>query len=93
MHNHELINDAKETYQLAQIQFINTELDLGITFCHVAKATGSAETKTRNISNARTAFKTALEYLQEATIPVPVRQLLLDKIYTLEVLLTEYDEF
>jgi len=92
MNDYESIANARETYQLAQIQFINTELDLGITFCQVAKATTISETKTRNIKNAHLAFETAIEYLREAPIPISARELLLYKIHALETLLAECNE-
>jgi len=93
MNDHESIAEAIETFQFAKMKFINTELDLGITFCQLAKATTISETKTRNIKNAHLAFETAIEYLQEAPIPISARELLLYKIHTLETLMAECNEF
>jgi len=93
MNDYESIANARETYQLAGLQLINTELDLGITFCEIAKSATISETKNRNIGNAQLAFKTAMELMQKVPVPKSVRELLLDKIHALETLLAECNEF
>ena len=52
----------------ARAQFIRTEIETGLTFCGVARATSSPETRERNIKNARKALETAREILQKAML-------------------------
>jgi hypothetical protein len=52
----------------ARIDFVLAELDLGVTFCQVALSTRDAETKERNIRNARRAYDSALHFLRRISL-------------------------
>src|SRR5215467_8701076 len=50
----------------AKYRFILTELDLAITFCDVALSSDDRVRSTRNIENARQAYKSVTHFLEGA---------------------------
>jgi hypothetical protein len=67
----------------ARAQFIRTEIETGLTFCGVARATSSPETRERNIKNARKALETAGEVLQKAMLSADDKNHLTERLMAL----------
>jgi hypothetical protein len=49
------------------MEFINTDLDVALTFTKIAQKSRNQETVTRNRANARRAYDTVLRYLQRVS--------------------------
>lgn len=54
----------RDDYDALRLQFIDTELDLAITFCQIALSADSREKAERNLAHARRASQAASERLK-----------------------------
>jgi hypothetical protein len=75
----------------ARAQFIRTEIETGLTFCEVARATSSPETRKRNIKNARKALETAWGILQKAMLSGDDKDHLTERLAALSRVVEELD--
>jgi hypothetical protein len=66
-------------------------MDLAATFCDVALSTKDTEKKERNRRNARTAYASALHFLQRLSPGSGEHALIRDKVSQLNVLLKRLD--
>jgi hypothetical protein len=57
--------DLRASIKQTSTDFIETELDLALTFCKIAETTSDPETAKRNIENARRAYDSAKKALQK----------------------------
>ena len=78
---------ALRRFDEARAQFIETEIELGLTFCGVARVTSSEETRERNLQNAQKASDTAGENLQKATLTAAEKDRLRGRLAELNELL------
>jgi hypothetical protein len=54
--------------------FVKTELELGLTFCHLAAGTPDAEKRARNIEHAKRAYDGAFEALTKLNLDEETRR-------------------
>ena len=87
MHTPPSSEHLREEILYSRIRFIEVELDLGITFCSIASTTDDADSRERNIANARKASGTAAVALNGLTIPTGVSKRLHDKLSKLNLML------
>jgi hypothetical protein len=63
------LDSAKKAHEIAKFQFINTELDLAITFAMTAKSSRGATAKfERNLAHASEAHDSAKRFLDSANL-------------------------
>lgn len=58
-----------QRYEALRLQFINTELDLAITFSQRALSAGTRADRMRNLTHARIAFASASHFLTLTQMP------------------------
>ena len=51
-----------------QVTFLLVDLDTALTFMNIAETTGNEELRQRNIQNARNAYDTVLQSMQNVTL-------------------------
>ena len=78
----------REASNAVHVDFVLTELDLGITFCELAQSAQDEETKERNIRNARKAYD-ALHFLEGLNLSKAEQQLIKEKASRLKSLLEQ----
>lgn len=91
---HGLGNAAEvwEKYFHARLCFIETELDLASTFCHIAETTEDPNSRARNISNAEKASETAAAFLRDLSFDSGKVVRLRRKLHELEFLILDCKE-
>ena len=57
---------AKRGQRAAAADFVSTELELAMTFCHIALSSHNLDRARRNIQNATKAHDSALHFLDDA---------------------------
>ena len=62
---------TKEQFEENRVDFLLVELETGMTFAGLAQNTSKAETRTRNIGNARKAYDTLQHFLSEHDVDNP----------------------
>jgi hypothetical protein len=60
--------ELKKTQEALRYQFILTELDLALTFAGVAHSTDDEARSERNLDHAKKAFRSAKQFLAEASL-------------------------
>lgn len=87
------IQDLAERQETLRLQFIQSELDLALTFCQVADTTENRETAGRNADNARRAYDVVTHTLSTgAALHVADRQEVEGKLTQLQGMLAHLDE-
>jgi hypothetical protein len=87
--------ELRRQHRAAGIDFINTELDLAITFCESANSTSSSARADRNIINAKNAYYSAMRFIEMLKInedPDGERQVIREKLTTLRACLEQLGE-
>lgn len=79
----------KERSDTLRFEFVVSELDLAITFCHSAAATRDPERSRRNRERAEEAYSTARRFLGSERVSEPMRRMIQEKTSALEELLHE----
>lgn len=74
-------------FRKAKRRFILTELDLALTFCHIAMTTDDQFKRRRNVGNAEQALDAANHFLQDGTFPEKKKGVVRQKVSELETLL------
>lgn len=54
--------ELRQQFEKNRVQFLQTELDTGTTFCEVAKSSNDPKKTKRNVANARAAYDTILKF-------------------------------
>jgi hypothetical protein len=78
-------------YEALKLQFITTELELGLTFCEVAKTAGDEVRARRNLLHAREAYEIAKKLLAEARVSPALKQAAELKMGVLEIQLHSFE--
>lgn len=81
-------DDLLQTHEQLKLQFINTELDLAVTFCEMALGSQDSEKVERNSTNARRAYQAAMKRLGEISVTKP-NHAIAEKTKRVEELLTD----
>ena len=81
----------REDRAALRLQFISTELDLAITFCHIAIDAEDPAKAERNTTNAHRAYRSASQYLETRTIGPQSSPEIDEKLRRLEQLLSDLD--
>ena len=76
-----------EAYKASAVQFIHTELDLGLTFCQVGLTTSERSNAVRNLANAKEALASALCFQERLTLTATQRHEFEQKLSLLRSLL------
>ena len=79
--------ELKESYDAARFQFINSELDLAITFCQIAVSSEDRSKAERNAQHAQKAYHSANHFLNDTELTKTQRQEIKEKIERLNHLL------
>jgi hypothetical protein len=79
----------REVEDATRIQLISTELDLGITFCHIAANTENPSAYKRNIAHAEKAYAAVMRFLELMHQPDIVDDETRDKIRQLRSLVDD----
>jgi len=80
-------DELKWAHEVATFQFVLTELELAITFAETAASADSDEKATRNIENARRAYKAAMKFAEGARFTPQMTQSIVEKVHQISVLL------
>jgi len=81
-------DELKWAHEVAKFQFVLTELELAITFAETAASADSDEKATRNIENARRAYKAAMKFVGGGARFTPqMTQTIVEKVQQISVLL------
>lgn len=72
-----------------RFEFVVSELDLAITFCHSAAATRDPERSRKNKDRADEAYSSARHFLERDGLSEPMRQTVQSKVFELESLLRD----
>jgi secreted protein with Ig-like and vWFA domain len=84
------LDSAKKAHEIAKFQFINTELDLAITFAMTAKSSRGATAKfERNLAHASEAHDSAKRFLDSANLSAEMVAQVQVKLARLQHLLAE----
>ena len=83
------ITHVSETYNANAVQFVLTELDLGITFCQVGMTTRDPDHAARNAENAREALDGVLHFKTRVELTAEERVTIADKLSVLQSLLKQ----
>jgi hypothetical protein len=81
----------QQTRAALTFQFIDTELELALTFYKLARSSRRGTIVNRNAANARCAFGTAARVFERAKFPCDWRHRISQKIERLRLLLAELD--
>ena len=80
-------------FELSMLQFLQSELETGMTFASLARDSQTDEKRHRNVLNARKAYDTAKHFLEErAPGEIAMRPDLRDRLTTLRSLLVRLGE-
>lgn len=77
----------QERSDALRVEFVVSEIELAITFCHSAAATRDPERSHRNRDRAEEAYSTAKHFLGSERVSDPMRRTVQEKISKLEGLL------
>ena len=80
-------DELKSAHEVAKFQFVLTELELAITFAETAASADSDAKATRNIENARRAYKAAMKFDEGARFTPQMTQSIVEKVHQISVLL------
>jgi hypothetical protein len=80
-------DELKWAHEVAKFQFVLTELELAITFAETAASADSDAKATRNIENARRAYKAAMKFSEGARFTPQMTQSIAEKVHQISVLL------
>ena len=80
-------DELKWAHEVATFQFVLTELELAITFAETAASADSDEKATRNIGNARRAYKAAMKFAKGARFTPEMTKSIVEKVQQISVLL------
>jgi len=72
-----------------RLEFINSEIDLAITFCRLAASTHDPGKSRRNLRQAERAHSAAMHFLETSRIGLPMPRAVQSKLSDLESLLGE----
>jgi hypothetical protein len=81
----------QQTRAALTFQFIDTELELALTFYKLARSSRRGTIVNRNVANARRAFRTAARVFERAKFSWDWRRRILEKMRRLQPLLAELD--
>ena len=76
----ERLQSPRDLYANSQFQFIATELDLALTFFHIAQSASDGQKAARNFANARRAYGGAMYFLENALLTSAERKTVFEKI-------------
>ena len=85
--NREQLGRLRQEMEESLTQFVLTELDLGITFCEVARSTNDPDKKARNIGNAWKGYRAALHFSKTPGFDMQNNTTFRDKLANLKALL------
>lgn len=78
-------DELKWAHEVAKFQFVLTELELAITFAETAASADSDEKATRNIENARRAYKAAMKFAAGARFTPQMTERIVEKVQQISV--------
>jgi len=84
--------ELRDQVEATKVQFILTELDVALTFCHRAASTNDDENARRNTRNARKAYDCATHFLASAELTPKIRKDIEHKVKRLKSLLRSLGE-
>lgn len=84
--------ERQDEYRQSTLQFVNTELDTGLTFARIAVGSRTRTKKERNCTNARKAYQSALHMLQQLSLSKEEASAISDKVATLRSSLEKLGE-
>jgi hypothetical protein len=73
-------------------EFINVELELGITFCEIAASASDAEKSQRNMLHAKQAYEAAVHFMRTADGSGSLKKQIEEKMTRLQSLLNELQQ-
>jgi hypothetical protein len=74
-------------YEASRFQFITSELDLAITFCHISLTTEDSEKAVRTADHAKKAYGAARRYFEDSHLTAEMKRTINDRIEKLTPLL------
>jgi hypothetical protein len=77
------ISERRSDFHQSGFQFINTELDTGMTFLRIAVGAKGRKKIERNRVNARKAYDSALHYLPSTSLAADEARMIKEKIAAL----------
>ncbi|HJT54739.1 MAG TPA: hypothetical protein VJ848_12870 [Candidatus Angelobacter sp.] len=86
------LSERRNDFHQSGLEFINTELDTGLTFVRIALGARGRNKIERNRVNARKAYDSALHFLPTASLSAQEARMVKEKIASLEAGLTKLGE-
>jgi hypothetical protein len=78
------LSERRNDYHQSGFQFINAELDTGLTFLRIALGAKGRNKIERNRMNARKAYDSALHFLPSTSLSAEEARMIKEKIASLE---------
>lgn len=78
------VPESRDEYRQSSIQFVNTELDTGLTFARIAVGSKTGSKKERNRVNARKAYDSALHMLVQLSLSKEEESTISEKVSALK---------
>lgn len=79
----------EERNNALKFEFVTSELDLALTFCHIAASTNNSPRSRRNLARAQEAYSAASHFLVSSRLSEPMRRTVQQKVADLESFLRQ----